>query len=183
VQSSTHAASRVGRPTQYAVLKTMAEVGNAAHWISSTSALSPAVEKSGRRRHLLSPRCRRRPIEKRLVVQDAEVPPGVPGAVRLDPGRPSALSRLLPWYNTEHHHVGLGLLTPADVHHGLAEQRIAVRAAVLATAYTEHPERFSAAFRSRRRCRPRSGSIPPSAARPRRWRLLTKLEARLSQSC
>jgi hypothetical protein len=29
-------------------------------------------------------------------VQDAEVPPGVPGAVRLDPGRPSALSRLLP---------------------------------------------------------------------------------------
>jgi len=25
-----------------------------------------------------------------------------------------------PWYNTEHHHVGLSLLTPADVHHGLA---------------------------------------------------------------
>jgi hypothetical protein len=23
-----------------------------------------------------------------------------------------------PWYNTEHHHSGLGLLTPADVHHG-----------------------------------------------------------------
>src|SRR5262249_57334687 len=22
------------------------------------------------------------------------------------------------WYNTEHHHVGLGLLTPADVHQG-----------------------------------------------------------------
>src|SRR6266704_1443187 len=27
-----------------------------------------------------------------------------------------------PWYNTEHHHSGLGLLTPADVHHGVAEQ-------------------------------------------------------------
>ncbi len=25
-----------------------------------------------------------------------------------------------PWYNTEHHHVGFGLLTPGDVHHGLA---------------------------------------------------------------
>ena len=25
------------------------------------------------------------------------------------------------WYNTEHHHLSLGLLTPADVHHGLAE--------------------------------------------------------------
>ncbi len=23
-----------------------------------------------------------------------------------------------PWYNTAHHHSGLGLLTPADVHHG-----------------------------------------------------------------
>ena len=47
-----------------------------------------------------------------------------------------------PWYNTEHHHSGLGLLTPADVHHGVAEQRIAARAMVLTTAYTAHPERF-----------------------------------------
>ena len=29
-----------------------------------------------------------------------------------------------PWYNTEHHHSGLGLLTPHDVHFGLAEQRV-----------------------------------------------------------
>ena len=47
-------------------------------------------------------------------------------------------------YNTEHHHTGLGLLTPYDVHYGLAEQRVAARAAVLATAYAIHPERFSA---------------------------------------
>jgi putative transposase len=46
------------------------------------------------------------------------------------------------WYNSEHHHAGLGLLTPADVHHGREEQRIAARAAVLATAYDAHPERF-----------------------------------------
>jgi len=46
------------------------------------------------------------------------------------------------WYNTEHHHSGLGLLTPHDVHFGLAEQRVAERAAVLATAYAAHPERF-----------------------------------------
>src|SRR5262249_3740692 len=37
-----------------------------------------------------------------------------------------------PWYNTEHHHSSLGLLTPADVHHGLAEERVAARAVVLA---------------------------------------------------
>jgi putative transposase len=47
-----------------------------------------------------------------------------------------------PWYNTEHHHTGLGLLTPYDVHYGLAEQRLTARAAVLAAAYAGHPERF-----------------------------------------
>ena len=47
-----------------------------------------------------------------------------------------------PWYNIEHHHGGLGLLTPHDVHYGLAEQRRAARAAVLAAAYAAHPERF-----------------------------------------
>ena len=46
------------------------------------------------------------------------------------------------WYNQEHHHTGLGLLTPHDVHHGLATERIAARAAVLAAAYAAHPERF-----------------------------------------
>lgn len=47
-----------------------------------------------------------------------------------------------PWYNTEHHHGGLGLLTPCDVHYGLAEQRRAARATVLAAAYAAHRERF-----------------------------------------
>ncbi len=47
-----------------------------------------------------------------------------------------------PWYNTEHRHSALGLLTPHDVHDGLAEQRVAARATVLATAHAAHPERF-----------------------------------------
>src|SRR5438876_1107943 len=50
----------------------------------------------------------------------------------------------LSWYNTEHHHSGLGLLTPHDVHFGLAAQRVAERAAVLTAAYAAHPERFPA---------------------------------------
>jgi putative transposase len=49
-----------------------------------------------------------------------------------------------PWYNTEHRHSSLGLLTPADVHHGLADRRVAARATVLATAYATHPERLPA---------------------------------------
>jgi putative transposase len=46
------------------------------------------------------------------------------------------------WYNTEHHRSSLGLLTPAEVHHGLAEERVAAGATVLARAYAAHPERF-----------------------------------------
>jgi putative transposase len=45
-------------------------------------------------------------------------------------------------YNTEHRHSGLGLLTPHDVHHGAADERVAARAGVLATAYAAHSERF-----------------------------------------
>jgi hypothetical protein len=50
--------------------------------------------------------------------------------------------RFFPWYNIEHHHSGIGLLTPADVHRGRAASRIAARAEVLASAYAAHPERF-----------------------------------------
>jgi putative transposase len=46
------------------------------------------------------------------------------------------------WYNNEHRHTGLGLHTPADVHHGLADTVRGKRAAVLTAAYHAHPERF-----------------------------------------
>ena len=49
---------------------------------------------------------------------------------------------LIHWYNHEHHHSALGWLTPHDVHHGLAEKRLAARALVLDDAYRTHPERF-----------------------------------------
>lgn len=46
------------------------------------------------------------------------------------------------WYNHEHHHSGLGYLTPATVHYGEAEGVRHQRQAVLTAAYTAHPERF-----------------------------------------
>jgi putative transposase len=46
------------------------------------------------------------------------------------------------WYNHEHHHTGLGLLTPAMVHHGSADTVLAHRQQVLQAAYGAHPERF-----------------------------------------
>jgi putative transposase len=49
---------------------------------------------------------------------------------------------LFRWYNEEHHHTGLGLLTPATVHHGQAGEVLAARQEVLRSAYQAHPERF-----------------------------------------
>jgi putative transposase len=46
------------------------------------------------------------------------------------------------WYNVEHRHAGIGLLTPADVHYGRAEQITLARGAVLDAAFATHPERF-----------------------------------------
>lgn len=50
--------------------------------------------------------------------------------------------RFFPWYNTEHHHSGIGLLTPGDMHYGRAAQITEARQAVLTDAYDKHPERF-----------------------------------------
>ena len=46
------------------------------------------------------------------------------------------------WYNDEHRHSGLGLLTPAMVHFGQALNVLAQRQIVLDAAYLAHPERF-----------------------------------------
>ena len=47
-----------------------------------------------------------------------------------------------PWYNCEHRHSGIGLLTPEMVHYGKAEAVTSQRRIVLASAFDAHPERF-----------------------------------------
>ena len=46
------------------------------------------------------------------------------------------------WYNDEHRHAGIGLMTPAAVHDGRAATMRDARQQVLMTAYAAHPERF-----------------------------------------
>lgn len=46
------------------------------------------------------------------------------------------------WYNNEHKHSGLKLLTPAAVHYGQAEHIIASRTRVLEQAFMKYPNRF-----------------------------------------
>ncbi len=46
------------------------------------------------------------------------------------------------YYNAQHRHSGLGLMTPESVHYGYAEQILAARRDTLHAAYGTHPERF-----------------------------------------
>ena len=68
--------------------------------------------------------------------------PGFPGRF---PDLAAAIAfcrSFFPWYNNEHHHAGLAMLTPDDVHHGRARHRIEQRRRTLRQAWNRHPERF-----------------------------------------
>lgn len=60
-----------------------------------------------------------------------------------------------PWYNDEHRHSSLGMLTPAMVHFDQTATVLAQRQTVLDAAYLAHPERFVR--------KPPTTSRPPSA--------------------
>jgi putative transposase len=60
------------------------------------------------------------------------------------------------WYNTEHRHSGIGMMTPQTVHYGHAHRIHAARQKTLDTAYALHPERFV-------RCQPSPPTLPEAA--------------------
>jgi transposase InsO family protein len=46
------------------------------------------------------------------------------------------------WYNKEHRHSGIALMTPEQVHYGKAREITQFRSKVLASAFQKHPKRF-----------------------------------------
>ncbi len=46
------------------------------------------------------------------------------------------------WYNNEHYHSGIGLLTPSSLHYGQAQKIINARKETLQQAWQQYPERF-----------------------------------------
>ena len=50
--------------------------------------------------------------------------------------------RFFAWYNEDHHHAGIGLMTPDQVHFGQAGILYAARQATLDAAFLSTPERF-----------------------------------------
>ncbi len=51
-------------------------------------------------------------------------------------------NRFFEWYNTEHYHGGIAMLTPHTVHYGQSQTALDARGAVLQKAYAANPERF-----------------------------------------
>jgi len=63
------------------------------------------------------------------------------------------------WYNTEHRHTGIALLTPETVHYGRTEEVVRMRNEVLQEAFLKHPERFKMENPGRKLVPRPSGSI------------------------
>jgi putative transposase len=68
--------------------------------------------------------------------------PGFPGRFESQDVATDYCRSFFPWYNDEHRHGGIAMLTPADVYFGRAEGLLTDRRQVLANAYRLHPERF-----------------------------------------
>ena len=97
---------------------------------------------------LPAPGLQRQPLLRGLV-QDPEVRPDLPRTVRLAWATPAAfMDEFVDCYNHDHHHTGIGLHTPADVHYGLAAT-VADRRAVDPgrRPAPRHPERFTSSQR------------------------------------
>ena len=68
--------------------------------------------------------------------------PGFPGRFD-DIAAATAFCRtFFPWYNSEHRHAGIAMLTPDVVHHGRAQRILEQRERTLRAAWSQHPERF-----------------------------------------
>jgi len=68
-----------------------------------------------------------------------------PGYPRRFDSKDAALAfcrRFFPWYNEEHRHGGIALLTPDDVYYGRADALLKRRRERMLAAYEAHPERF-----------------------------------------
>ena len=68
--------------------------------------------------------------------------PGFPGRFEDITAAIAFCRSFFPWYNTEHRHAGIAMLTPDVVHHHRAPDVLAQRGRTLQAAWALHPERF-----------------------------------------
>ena len=86
------------------------------------------------------------------------------------------------WYNQQHCHSGIALLTPEVVHYGLAAEVLSQRDRVLSSAYQAHPERFVKGC-PKTPTLPRAVWINAPVKQTDQEKHYTNLEKKVSQSC
>ena len=92
-------------------------------------------------RSLRPPGQRRQPL-LRGQFKTLKYHPGFPGRFEDITAAIAFCRSFFPWYNTEHRHAGIAMLTPDDVHHHRAPDVLAKRGRTLQAAWALHPERF-----------------------------------------
>jgi putative transposase len=68
--------------------------------------------------------------------------PGLPERYKSQEQTEAIFTDLMHWYNCEHYHSGIGMLTPYQVHYGLQDVVLNSRLTILQQAYERNPERF-----------------------------------------
>ena len=122
---------------------------------------------------------RRQPL-LRGAVQTLKYHPGFPGRFHDITAAIAFCRTFFPWYNTEHRHGGIAMLTPDDVHHNRTQSVLKQRGRTLQAAWTRHPERFVRGI-------PQPDPLPQAVwinppGYPQQEKLLSKSQSSLSQS-
>ena len=117
----------------------------------------------------------RQPLQRSAASRRSSTGPSSPTGSTTSTTPARSAATFFDWYNHHHRHSGIGLMTPAAVHHGQAPA--APRrpsASVLDAAYAATPSGSSASHPHRPSCRPPRGSTSPQTRR----RSLTKFVTR-----
>ena len=90
--------------------------------------------------------------------------PGFPGRFTSIEHATGHSRSFFPWYNTEHRHGGIAMLTPHDVHYGRGPEVLAKRQRIMDAACAAHPERFVRGVPKIRRLREAVWINPPETS-------------------
>jgi hypothetical protein len=86
---------------------------------------------------------RERPLKLHLKHAVASLPTGVAPRANALLQRIAESRCFFDWYNQDHHHAGLGLMMPGQVHYGQVDAVHAARQQTLDRAFRANPERFA----------------------------------------
>ena len=102
-------------------------------------------ETAGLAGHLIGETCPKHGVQPQVLTlhfKTVKYHPGFPGRFGSIEEAKDLCREFFLWYNTQHRHGGIGLLTPEQVHLGHAPAVIEHRQKVLAAAYAARPDRF-----------------------------------------